>query len=75
MSFTIKTKEELRNIDLNPYNIGGFVVALNGNIYTVEEALADFDNLIEEHTVLNYAIHWEGGALISENGTTINPVY
>lgn len=71
----ILSAEHLKKLDLNPYNTGGYVFNDFGDVFCVEEALWSYDDIYDESAPLFYAIHWEGDNLISENGTTINPVY
>ena len=73
----IKSPEHLKELDLNPYNCGSYVITTENEIHSVEHVLNNWDELKEE-TML-YNIFWEGvkgqTGLITEEGEEIKPVY
>ena len=71
----LESAQHLKQLDLNPYNTGGYVFNDFGDVYTVDEVLSSYEDIYDESAPLFYAIHWEGEPLASENGTIINPVY
>lgn len=71
----ILSEVHLMELDKNPYNNGAYVFNDFGDVFCVDEALWSYDDLYEQGAPLFYAIHWEGDALVSDNGTIINPVY
>jgi hypothetical protein len=64
--------KELKALDLNAYNISGFVTN-ESEIHTVEDFLK-YETITEDETWY-YSINWENDSFYSENGTKIEPAY
>lgn len=72
MNQLFATNEELKELDLNPYNISGFVTD-GSNVYTVEDFI-EFREMYDNGQNFYYCINWENDSLYTENGTKI-PAY
>ena len=64
--------KELKALDLNAYNISGFVTN-ESEIHTVEDFLK-YETMVEGDNWY-YCINWENESLYTENGTKIEPAY
>jgi hypothetical protein len=70
----VKSIEQLKELDLNPYNTSGFVTDFS-NFYTVEDFIDSWDMYYDEESLFVYAINWEDPDLMSEDGQSIPPAY
>lgn len=67
------SNQQLRELNLNPYNYAGYVTD-ETNIYSVNDFL-EFRYMYDHGQNFYYAIHWEGEPIHTENGEIIKPVY
>ena len=69
----VRSIEQLKALDLNPYCASGFVTD-SSDIYTVEDYLEYFE-MYSNGQNFYYSTHWEGEDLITHDGKRIPPAY
>jgi len=67
------SNQQLRELDLNPYNNAGYVTD-ETNIYSVNDFL-EFREMYDQGQNFYYCIHWEGEPIHTESGEVIQPAY
>lgn len=67
------TNEQLKELNLNPYNTSSFVTD-ESNVYTVEDFI-EFREMYDYGQDFYYCINWENDSLYTEDGTKIETAY
>jgi len=71
----VRSIEQLKALDLNPYCGSGFVTDFS-DFYTVEDFIENWDMYyydVDMHFI--YAVNWEDPDLMSHDGKRIPPAY